>query len=104
MRRSLLTTEKGRCYLCGKYGPTEKHHVFGGPNRQKSELYGLYVFLCHDCHNEPPNGVHFNKNRNRELQRLGQKAFEEKYRYEFRCGDDMARDAFMKEFGKNYIY
>lgn len=50
---------KGNCDLCGKYGYLELHHIFGGANRSLSEKYGLVVNLCHECHNEPPEGVHF---------------------------------------------
>ena len=47
------------CYLCGATQGLEKHHVFGGALRQKSEKHGMTVTLCHGCHNEPPHGVHF---------------------------------------------
>ena len=60
MKSILPGDEKGRCFLCGKYGPTEEHHIFGGPFRKKSEYYGLKAHLCHWCHNEPPNGTHQN--------------------------------------------
>lgn len=36
---SILGSRKGRCYLCGRYGHTEEHHIFGGPNRTLSEKY-----------------------------------------------------------------
>ncbi len=104
MVQPLLNTQKGICYLCGKYGSTELHHIFGAANRTKSERYGLFVHLCHGCHNEPPNGVHFNAKRRARLQAKGQAAFEARYMYEIRCGQDMAREAFIKEFGRNYIY
>ena len=31
----------GRCWLCGRWGWLEEHHIFGGANRKKSEKYGL---------------------------------------------------------------
>ena len=44
----------GYCWLCGRNGsaePLDKHHVFGGALRSKSERYGLTVYLCHgSCH------------------------------------------------------
>lgn len=52
--------EYDTCYICNRCCITERHHVFGASNRRKSERYKLVVNLCHDCHNEPPNGVHFN--------------------------------------------
>ena len=60
MAKSILQNEKV-CYLCGSHNMLESHHVYNGnPNRTLSEKYGLKVYLCHSCHNEPPNGVHFN--------------------------------------------
>ena len=38
-----------RCFLCGRNDtgdPLERHHIFGGANRKKSEKYGLVVYLC----------------------------------------------------------
>lgn len=38
------------CYICGKVGLTETHHVFGGSYRQLSDDFGLTVELCPACH------------------------------------------------------
>ena len=38
----------GYCWLCGRWGHLEEHHIFGGANRKKSTRYGLTVFLCGD--------------------------------------------------------
>lgn len=89
---SLLNTEKHKCFICQRWGQTEKHHIFGGANRKWSEKYGLFVYLCHSCHNEPPNGVHFNKDVRKRLQATGQRAFEKEHSHE----------EFMKVFGRNY--
>ena len=38
------------CWLCGANGYSDhldRHHIFGGPYRKKSEKYGLVVYLCH---------------------------------------------------------
>lgn len=99
----LLKTEKYRCYLCGRWIPTEKHHIFGAANRKHSEKLGLYVYLCHNCHNEPPNGVHYNPAARHRLQAEGQRAFEERFMYEYRCNHEEARNAFMRVFGKNFM-
>lgn len=90
--KPILDTKKGHCFICGRWGITEKHHIFGAANRRWSEEFGLYVFLCHSCHNEPPNGVHFSPRVRKRLQGIGQKAFEEKYSHE----------EFMRIFGRNY--
>lgn len=34
------------CFLCHQYCDTEKHHIFGGALRKKSEKYKLTVQLC----------------------------------------------------------
>lgn len=57
--RSILQGSK-KCLICGS-PYVEKHHVFGASNRDNSEQFGLTVYLCHKHHNEPPEGVHFNR-------------------------------------------
>ena len=44
--------KRGICRRCGKYCPTEWHHVFGGCFRKISEREGFVMELCHDCHME----------------------------------------------------
>lgn len=102
MKAHIDSDEKGFCYRCGRAGKTEKHHIFGGANRKLSEKYGLTVYLCHECHNEPPNGAHFSKETADWLHRIGQQAFEVN---QFKDGKtwEEARDEFMKLFGKNYL-
>lgn len=79
MAKSIITPHGEYCFICGRRA-TEKHHIFGGPNRRLSEKYGLTVPLCHWCHNEPPNGVHFNREADLELKKLGQARFQSTYR------------------------
>lgn len=86
---------KGRCYLCGRQGITERHHIIFGPFRQKSEKYGLVVHLCHWCHNEPPNGAHHSRETNMHLKRIAQRAAMEKYDWDI--------NQFREIFGKNYL-
>jgi hypothetical protein len=81
------------CYFCHSVTHLEKHHVFGGAYRGKSESNNFTVTLCHWCHNEPPDGVHFNKDRRNYLKRIAQKEFEQTH----------TREQFIAEFGKNYI-
>lgn len=58
------------------------HHIFGGANRKNSTKYGLVCSLCHFCHNEPPNGVHFNREIDLDLKAEAQEWFEENYQSE----------------------
>lgn len=90
--RSIISNEK-KCYLCGSVRWLELHHIFNASYRNKSTKYGLVVYLCHHCHNEPPLGVHHNKERNTYLKQIGQQAFIKHY----------PNKDFLKEFGKNYL-
>lgn len=103
MSKSLLDTKKGICFRCGTYGPTEKHHIFGGPNRRLSEEDGLYVYLCHNCHNEPPDGVHFNKRNMQMLHAAGQMHWEMWKIIIYGITAEEARQKFMERYGKNYL-
>jgi hypothetical protein len=81
--------------LCGRYGNLERHHIFGGALRKKSEKYGLTVDLCHSCHNEPPEGAHHNKDTMQKLHEYGQrKAMKE---------NGWTIEDFRREFYKNYL-
>lgn len=87
------------CWLCGRNGsadPLDRHHIFGGPNRKKSEKYGLVVDLCHSsCHIFGEYAVHRNAENMRSLRRWGQrKAMQE---------NNWTTSDFVREFGKNYL-
>lgn len=86
--------QKGeRCYLCGKTVTLERHHVFGGTaNRKLSEKFGLWVWLCHECHTGT-DGAQYIREKNQNLKRLGQIAFEARH----------SHDEWMQVFRKNYI-
>ena len=103
MSRSLLETYKGTCFICGRQGQTEKHHIFGSYNRKKSEEDGLYVYLCHNCHNEPPNGIHFDKSRMELMRKIGQRHWESSAMGEGSMTEEDARRAFMERYGRNYL-
>lgn len=90
---------KKECFFCERNGavdPLDKHHIFGGAYRKKSEKYGLVVYLCHhDCHIFGENAVHRNKEAMAYLHRYGQiKAMRE---------NDWSTEDFIREFGKNYL-
>lgn len=90
-------TEDGKpiCYMCGRIHWIEWHHVFGGPDRKSSERYGLVVPLCHWCHNEPPNGVHHNRENMDKLRAAVQKLAMEHYGWTV--------EEFREIFGRSYI-
>lgn len=85
-----------KCFLCGRTTGLDRHHIFGGPYRKKSEKYGLTVDLCHDsCHIFGPNSAHQNREIMLKIKRYGQKkAMEE---------NGWSTEDFIREFGKNYL-
>lgn len=87
------------CWLCGANGngePLDKHHVFGGANRSRSEKYGLTVWLCHGkCHIFGENAAHRSRESRERLQEAGQRAAMECYGWD--------AEQFRIEFGKSYL-
>lgn len=93
--RSIVQHHK-RCYICRTRQCLELHHVyFGFGLRELSDQYGLTVWLCHKCHNEPPNGVHQNKEIRRALQARVQRIAMKYYGWTI--------EQFTKIFRKNYL-
>jgi hypothetical protein len=92
---SILQKDDSKCLICGSHEWLEWHHVFGGALRAKSERLGLKVRLCHYCHNEPPRGVHQNKEIRLKLQAFAQKKAMAHYGWD--------RERFIQEFYKNYL-
>ena len=74
-----------------------RHEVFfGTANRKKSIKDGLVVFLTPEMHNMSNKGVHFNREFDLFLKRIGQQAWMDYY------GKTTAD--FIREYGKNYLY
>ena len=96
---SIIQKDKSRCYLCGKnsrFEPIDKHHIFGGANRNKSEEYGLFVYLHHSsCHIFGPNAVHANAENMNALRANAQEIAMKKYGW--------SKEDFIRIFGKNWI-
>ncbi len=90
---SIIQSEK-KCFFCGLERGLELHHIFyGSANRKISDAYGLTVWLCMNHHRGTFAGVHFNKEMDLHLKKIGQQAFEEKYPHL----------SFLQIFGKNYL-
>lgn len=85
----------GKCFMCKRTEWLEHHHIFNASNKKNSEKYGAVVTLCHKCHNEPPDGVHFNKERRQWLQADAQKRIMEHH--------GITKEEFIQIFGKNYL-
>ena len=90
--KSIMPTEKGKCYMCGSVGFTHEHHVFSGTARRRlSEEHGLKVYLCPDCHRR----VHADA----KLAQILKKHTEKMWMLE----NQKTIEDFIKVFGKNYI-
>lgn len=82
-----------KCALCGREGlHLERHHVFGGPFRKKSEKWGMVAYLCPECH----RALHFSA-KGRELKDRLRKE------YQLIFEADHPDVDFIKEFGANYL-
>lgn len=82
----------GICYICGRRGQTEVHHMMHGTaNRRLADDERLTVHLCRNCHSlvheQPMLGY------DEMLKQTAQAAFE-KYR---------SRSEWMRMFGRNYL-
>ncbi len=67
--------------------------IHGYANRKNADKYGLWVWLCMDCHTGS-DGVHHNRTKDLQLIKIAQTYFEE------HIG---SRDAFRKVFGKSWL-
>lgn len=89
--KSIIENEK-RCFFCGSPN-TEKHHIYGGGNRQVSEQNGFWVYLC-PCHHRYTNySVHGDIKKNIKLKQICQTIYEK----------DHTREEFIKLIGKSYL-
>ena len=97
--KSIMQSEK-ECYLCGRNGtsdPLDSHHIFNGYGlREKSEEYGLKVYLCHfNCHIYGDYAAHRSRATADFLKAEGQRAFMKEY--------GKTKEEFISIFGRNYI-
>lgn len=97
-KKSRAANRSRRCYQCGRNGngdPLERHHVFNGAYRMKSERYGAVVDLCgRRCHRESPESVHRNAAVNL--------ALKEEFQRKIMAEQGWTVQQFVDEFGKNY--
>lgn len=90
---SVFTDDMDHCFFTGK-SPVERHHIFGGANRDFSEFYGYVIPLSPELH---PNGTMAGadaKDIDLYLKKMAQEHFEENYG---------SREEFIMTFGRNYL-
>lgn len=96
---SIIQKDKTKCFICKQNpcgDPLDKHHIFGGADRSKSEKYGLTVYIHHNrCHIFGENSVHANATINRKLQAYAQEKAMKHYNWSV--------EDFRRIFGKNYL-
>ena len=87
------------CFLCGRNGsgdPLDRHHLFGGAYREKSERLGLTVRLCHErCHIFGENAAHRSAETMQALHEYGQRLAMERMGW--------SEEEFRAAFGKSYL-
>lgn len=99
MAESIIQQDKTHCFICemSECGDhLDKHHIFGGALRGKSEQYGLTVYIHHNkCHIFGKNSAHMNRNVQAKLERIAQKKAMEYYGW--------TAEEFSRIFYKNYL-
>ena len=75
------------------------HLISGNGRRQKSEEFNLKIPLCAECHRR----IHDNPDILITSKYIGQLMFERDHAAEGQTKEE-ARTAFIKEFGKNYLW
>ncbi len=93
MTESIICNEKC-CFRCGTTQNLHRHHICSGAFRDKSEKYGLWVYLCVE-HHTGDTGVHSAKGipYSNYLRKIAQERFEMTHTHE----------EWMKEFKRNYL-
>lgn len=93
MSRSIIQ-ERKECFICRalsdgigevKSEGLERHHIMFGyssKDRDYSEHFGLWVWLCHEHHREGELSPHKSKRTNIALRKVAQAAFEQKHSHE----------------------
>lgn len=95
---------KAECYICRKYMnvhtpyPLEKHHFLSGRGiRKLADEDGLFAFICSKHHRDIHDKGLFEK----ELKHIAQEAFI-KDQMSKGFSEEVARDCFLKRYGRFY--
>lgn len=81
----------------------ERHHIFGGPNRKKSDDDGLWVPLTY-AHHQGKMSVHGNYEMKVLMHIIGQLAYELEMLSTGKAkSKDEAKEMFRRRYGKSYL-
>ncbi len=102
-KNGIITKYGEYCLFCGR--PVEaKHHLIGGPNREKAEEDGLHIPCCNNCHNmgNVDERIHGNPMAEAMSKMMGQLAWEKRAVAEGQT-EDQAREIFRQRYGISYL-
>ena len=94
--KSIFTDNLNKCLVTSAMTGIERHHVFGGADRQKSEKYGFICPLHASVH---PNGAYRTDKNWMELDHWLKRMSQEWYIEVAQIGD---RGDWLREFGRFY--
>lgn len=102
MKDSIVIDMKYADYDMIDFTPNvERHHIFGGANRNKSTEDGLWMPLTKE-HHTGKMSVHMNKEMKVMSQIIGQLAYE-KHLVAGGISEKAAREKFRSRYGKSYL-
>ncbi len=78
------------CYLCGDTA-TDRHHIFNGAMRNKSEEYNAVINVCRECHDLIHKDYSLRESLKAEFQ------------HRIMCDNNMSISQWMETFHKNYL-
>lgn len=87
------------CFICHKPYTVklDHHHAIGGRNRSKCDEFGLWVWLCRECHTK----LHDKGEHEKEIQAAAQNAFITEMKKKG-VPEDVCREEWYRQFGKFY--
>ena len=90
---SIIQENKEICYICGKYisNHPDPHHIFNGPNRDKSNEDGMVIYVHRTCHAWLHNHPISNWNMKARCQKIWQEYYKK------------SEKDFIKRYRKSYL-
>jgi len=90
--KSIVQDDERICYLCGRYSPTDVHHIFGGTaNRKKSDEDSMVIKVHRVCH----EWIHTHELSDLNLKAKAQRIWCEHY--------GKSDEDFIERYGINYV-